>query len=420
MRVWRSLSLLALLGASNSLFAQIDPLGINQESDRYGRYASIAITQSGFPLIAYEGLFGSSGLMITLCEDDACEVATNRLVDPRGSANAAGLYSRILIPQSSKPVIVHTRLSANGVRVVNCASSNCLQAMGASDTLTSVGTTGYVPGAMDAALGADGFPVISVFYQDAGTPQGLWIVKCSDLACSGPIVETRINAARPESGRVNSIEVGSDGFPIVAFQDRTSVGSNGNVVVMKCNDPACAGLDESFSEIAPYSSSDRALDLKVRDDGLPVVAFPSIQSQFLVALCNDPACQGGDEEINAVSVQAAVGFSVAMDLSAEGFPLLAVHGSSSSTGSAQLYACNDAACSGGDERTLAVIDSQDSDVSFGRYLGISSGLDGLPLLLYSRVENLGANQFARSLRLLDCYLIDCVPMFSDDFETTVF
>ncbi|MGB0134290.1 hypothetical protein, partial [Dokdonella sp.] len=124
--------------------------------------------------------------------------------------------------------------------------------------------------------------------------------------------------------------------------------------------------------------------------------------------------------INGVSTQAAAGFSVALNLSVEGFPILGVHGSPSTVGNAQLFACNDAACSGGDERTLAVIDSPDPDIKFGRYLGLATGQDGLPLFLYIREQRITSSQFARSLRLLDCYLIDCVSLFRDDFETTVF
>lgn len=407
-----------LLFVANAAVAQVDPLGINPDSDEYGRYASIG-TIAGDPIIAYEDRDGTGGMTVTYCNTPACRFPDSRLLDPEGTANSAGVFATLLTPSDGLPVIVHAKLGGGSpIRVAKCSNSLCSPVMGAPPTtLVDVGSTGFSPTGVSAAVGSDNFPIISASLQDGGSHQGLWIIKCSDPFCMGTVMETQIDPARLESGRLSVIAIGADDLPIVAYQDRTSTGSNGNLMLLKCNDPACLGGDESFSELAPLSGfTDRPIDLAIGPGGNPVIAFATEVGGLGVIACNDPACVGDDESFNVVTTQGVVGFAVALAMNTLGHPTLAAHGFGSSDGSLQVIACNDTACAGDNEKTLEFFSDADPSIRLGRYVDITHAGNDIFSLVYMRREQISSSQFNRSLRALACTLEGCGVILQDGFE----
>ena len=136
------------------------------------------------------------------------------------------------------------------------------------------------------ALGADGFPVIS--YRD-GTAGALKVAKCNDDACAGGD-ETIMMVDDPANdvGWFTSIALGTDGFPVISYQD-FSVRA---LKVLKCNDPACAGggetittVDDPANDVGSYTS------IAIGTDGFPVISYQDATAGALKVLkCKNPSC----------------------------------------------------------------------------------------------------------------------------------
>lgn len=393
--------------------ADPDPLGINPNSERYYRYPSIAFNADGLPVIAYED--AQLGATVTACENDSCQLASSRVVDPEGSANTAGTYSRLLIPVDDRPFIVHARQgSGGGLRAVKCELADCISGM-IGDQIVGLGGASFSPVDIDATLGSDGLPVISVFQQSNLLITGLWVIRCEDDSCSSNTA-VPIEAAGPLSGRTSSIAIGSTGFPLIAYRDRETSTSNGTLMLMACNDPACEGGDESFNAFGNLGgSTDRTVDLTVNDQGFPVITFVNPDNDLTVVTCNDPICAGNDEQVHMISMPTSAGFAMAMQLAADGTPIIATHGFDTVDESLLVVDCNDALCADDDEAIFTVFDSADPDIEFGRYLDMAIGADGLPAIVYSR-EDEAPMANVDSLRLVRCPVDDCVSVFADGFE----
>ena len=72
--------------------------------------------------------------------------------------------------------------------------------------------------------------------------------------------------------------------------------------VASCNDPACAGEDETLSTVDPGGIFAESTSLAIGLDGNPVISYGyGVTSRGLkVARCNDPACAGDDETLSIV------------------------------------------------------------------------------------------------------------------------
>jgi len=169
------------------------------------------------------------------------------------------------------------------------------------------------------AIGTDGFPVIS--YQD-GTTGALKVAKCNDAACAGgdetiTTVDDPINTV----GLFTSLAIGTDGFPVISYQDATA----GALKVAWCNDEACAGGEETITTIDdPTNTVGRYTSLAIGTDGLPVISYQDSSAGTLrVAKCNDPACAGGDETITTVDdPSGSVGHYTSLAIGTDGFPVI--------------------------------------------------------------------------------------------------
>lgn len=395
-----------------------DPQGLNPESASHGRYVSVGFAVTGDPLIAFQDQSPAAGMSVTHCEDLTCVSRATRLLDPRGSSNGAGFFSRINVAPDGRPVIVHISLGVGGgLRVYRCEVSNCGPSMGPPDSTTALAVAGLSPASADAAIGSDNLPVISTFLQSGAIGQGLWILKCEDPACASGLTATQVEPMRGESGRLSAVAVGSDGLPVVAFQDRTSVGSNGNLAVMKCNDPACEGQNESIVALEPLGGFvDRPIDLTLNSEGHPVIAFAGPSGFLRVITCNDPACAGGDEASNEIITESAIGFAVAVALDTVGRPVIAAHGFSSTRRSLEVINCNDTLCAGDDELTTARVFPESPEVTYGRYLDLVVASSGEPFLAYTREERISSSTVVTSARTANCVSAACIDLFKDGFE----
>ena len=124
-------------------------------------------------------------------------------------------------------------------------------------------------------------------------------------------------------GRYTSLAIGTDGLPVISYHDLA-----GNLKVAKCNDAACAGVDETITTVDdPSNFVGRYTSLAIGADGLPVISYYDDTAQSLqVAKCNDAACAGGDQTITAVDDSFdVVGWDTSLAIGADGLPVISYH-----------------------------------------------------------------------------------------------
>lgn len=140
------------------------------------------------------------------------------------------------------------------------------------------------------ALNADGHPTLSFHNDDSFEAS---ILRCDDPLCEGD-TPAAVGLLRDVLGE-SEIAVGPSGNPTVVSEDL------GAVRLLHCNDPACAGFDESMA----FPAIDEMeigfdLGLGLDTDGNPTIAYPSSafvspDAGLVVVRCDDPECAlGGD------------------------------------------------------------------------------------------------------------------------------
>jgi hypothetical protein len=342
-------------------------------ADPLGGQSSIAIGADGNPVIAYHDIVGQA-LKVARCTSVLCTATSVTVVD---DANDTGWYPSLAIGLDGLPVISYYDRTLGVLKVAKCNDGACRFG---DEILAVVDDTADCGQFSALAIGDDGLPVIS--YHDA-TNQALRVAKCNDAACTGgDETITTINDEDP-GGLHTAIAIGADGFPVISYQQSTGPGTT-TVRVAKCNDPACAGADETISIIeSTFIPMFESTAIVVSGDGLPRMAFyDSLEAAVKVARCNDAACSGGDESSQTVAIILQSSGQIGLALGADGFPVV-------SFAALRVARCNDADCAGGDE-TVTVVDS----LAEGGNSAIAVGSDGLPVISYAldelRVTHCGA------------------------------
>lgn len=216
--------------------------------------SSMAIGADGNPVVAYYD-FVLDTLRLAACQNVDCSgVEDLRTIDdPSGDV---GQYASMVIDPSGRPVIAYFDNSSDSLR-----PAACLEADGANVSIMTVhDAAGRSIGEfVDLALGADGFPVMAY----ADLPTGiLTVAKCLDATCSAsPTIHAVEGAPGGASvGRYTSIAIGTDGNPIISYQDF----GNQALKVAKCVDNACAApatistLDTRDEDAGAYTGDCRS------------------------------------------------------------------------------------------------------------------------------------------------------------------
>ena len=228
------------------------------------------------------------------------------------------------------------------------------------------------------AIGNDGLPVISI---NSASFESLGVVKCNDLACLGG--DDSLYGIEPpwaRAGEYNSIAIGADGFPVISYYDTEL----GNLKVAKCYDTACLGIDESITFVDDHANDvGQYTSIAIGTDGFPVISYYDADSGNLkVAKCNDAACAGANETITTVDNSAnAVGSYTSLAIGTDGFPVISYYDATGDD--LRVAKCNDAACAGANE-TISVVDASGN---VGSYTSLAIGADGFPVISYFDLTN---------------------------------
>lgn len=328
-----------------------------------GRANSIAVGEDGKPVIAYlqsDFYTDITSLKVAKCNDIRCTEAAFSFVDV-GSGSAF-----IAIGQDGMPIVSYGR--DGGLLIAKCNDHFC---SGADESISIVDNLGR---AGSLAIGMDGLPVIS--YNGISNDEGRLIVaKCNDPACSGGDESiTVINDFEDSTGHAPSVAIGTDGFPVISYQRIIGAFVPSIIKVAKCNDIACAGGDEIISVVHNNGNwMSTSTSIAIGTDGAPLIAYAGTNGSINLVKCNDAACSGGDESKVVIE---ATGFmaSAYLTIGQDGFPVISYE--DYGVGALKVAKCGDAACLG--ETAIAIVDDEHRYES----TSIALGEDGLPLISY--------------------------------------
>jgi len=263
-----------------------------------GWYTSLAIGTDGLPVISYQHASAAT-LWVAKCNDPACDPVVNgpettNIIDP--FIGDLGFYTSLAIGADGFPVISYQDATAQSLKVAKCDDAACA---GFNETVTTVDDPpGNAVGEFTSlAIGADGYPVISYWDGTAGT---LKVAKCDDAACTGG-GETITTVDDPPTNTVGthtSIAIGADGYPVIGYRDETA----SSLKVARCGDAACAEGGETITTVDdPANQVGFFISIAIGADGYPVIShFDATAGTLRVVKCNDAACAGGDETITTV------------------------------------------------------------------------------------------------------------------------
>lgn len=350
-----------------------------------GIYNAIAIGADGSPSIAYQDLTAGS-VKFVHCDEPACAGGDEHRVVVDDPANVVGREISLAVPADGRPVLCYVDSTAWILYVAKCSNPSC---DGAS--MQAVDMIGTFVLDCSIAIGTDGYPVIA--YADDSASRGLKVAKCNDAACSGgDETVTRIDAGYLGWGV--ALEIGDDGYPVIAYVDQNSH----RLRVAKCNDPACSGGDETITYGVDYAGevAPNFVELVLADDGSPVIAYTDdLFNMVQLVFCNDPACAGDNETYASFGGgDQDVGEGLALALGVDGLPVVAAYDGTADA--LVVVKCTQTGCAAG---TMTTVDDPPG-VDVGRYPALAIGADGLPVIAYRDATN-------HALKVVKCLNASC-------------
>jgi hypothetical protein len=278
-----------------------------------GEYTSLLFGADGFPVIAYYDRTEKKPRLID-CADAACSSRTNNLIYS-ATGNDIGQFVRLALPADGRPIAAYYDVTTPRLTVSRCSIADC--------SITNMNTryiadTPNVGEHLSIALNSNGNPVIA--YYAAATSTSLKLAVCENPQCTslvGTNAATIDNSANV--GQYTSIQMGADGYPIIAYYDATF----GDLRVMDCNDQLCASetatVVDSIGNVGRYTSM-------VLRNGLPVIAYQDVTNGDLkLAECADTSCQSRTVRTidDSGTFEAPTGLYTSLAIRPDGTPVIA-------------------------------------------------------------------------------------------------
>jgi len=323
-----------------------------------GQYNSITIGTDGYPVISYyDATLGN--LKVAKCGNATCSVRnTITTIDSGGDV---GQYTSIAIGADGFPVISFYDVTNANLKVAKCGNAAC----SSGNSIAIVDSTGDVGKYNSIAIGTDGFPVIA--YKDATNNITLKAAKCGNAACTAgntfTVIDAPVHSWHTENA--TSIAIGIDAKPVISYN---IVSNNGAILEMRvaiCGNAACSS-GNTIKTISAWKYYCKANSIVIGPDGTPVIVFANesgdAENGIFVANCSDTSCT--NVTTNYISYDTSPSLSIT--IGADGFPVI-------NFGPA-IAKCLDRSCS--QFRTI-VVESVPTD-----YSAVTIGTDGLPVISY--------------------------------------
>ncbi len=291
-------------------------------------FPSLVLDSAGNPVISYYQPFDGD-LKVAHCNDPNC-AGNNESIVAIDTVGDVGLFSSLMLDSAGNPVISYYDGANGDLKLVHCNDPNCA---GNNESIVAVDTAGNVGLDTSLALDSQGFPVVSYFDFTNGA---LKLVHCNDANCAGN--NESIVTVDGGSGSSNSLALDSVGNPVISYYD----GANVDLKVAHCNDPNCVGNNESIIAVDTTGDVGKSSSLALDSAGHPVISYlDSTNNAIKVAHCNDPNCAGNNESIEVVDTN-HVDFHSSFTLDSQGHPVLSYY--ESVDGDLKLAHCDDANC----------------------------------------------------------------------------
>jgi len=348
-------------------------------------YAGIVL-----PMITLAGDVTITGDMICPGCVDSADIADGATIkaipqNPRSNTITSvdftdtGFYSSITIGTDGLPIISYYDGSF-GDQNLNVAHCNNL-ACSIASTKTAIDSTDIVGKYTSITIGTDGLPIIS-YYDD--THDDLKVAHCDNVTCTSATTNTLDST--DEVGRFTSITIGTDGLPIISYHDDT----NSDLKVAHCNDVTCTGA--AITTIDSGGFVGRGTSITIGTDGLPIISYSEFGSGTLkVAHCNDVTCTGA--VATTIDSDGFVGQYTSITIGTDGLPIISYYDNTNAD--LKVVHCNIVICNTGTVKTTI-----DSAGSVGRFISITIGTDGLPIISYGDDTN-------RDLKVAHCNDVTC-------------
>jgi hypothetical protein len=204
-----------------------------------GYYTSIAIGPDGYPIISYMD-WNSGSLKVAKCLDASCAGAPTITTLENGTDTSNGRYTSIAIGTDGFPVINYTDYTAGSLKVAKCLNISCAGVP--TITTLETGTASSNGRFASLVIGIDDYPVISYSDYISGS---LKVAKCLNASCAGVPTITTVDVGTASSNGWNSLAIGADGYPVISYYDENA----GLLKVAKCYNGSCSSgtVDANFT-----------------------------------------------------------------------------------------------------------------------------------------------------------------------------
>ena len=235
-----------------------------------------------------------------------------------------------MLDGSGFPVISYVNVSNGHLRVLHCNDVNCA---GADDSVTSPDTSGTVDRDTSIALDAAGNPVVA-FYD--ATNAKLKILHCNDPNCAPGGDSITVPDTTALVGNHASMALDAAGNPVVSYYND----STDDLRILHCNDPNCAGGNESITDADTTGDVGQYTSLALDAAGRPIVSYSDVTNDDLRLLyCDDPNCAPGGNVVSPHPTPSgtAAASSTSLTLDPLDRPIVAFHQPAGSPQKLRVY-----------------------------------------------------------------------------------
>jgi hypothetical protein len=249
-----------------------------------------------------------------------------------------------------------------------------------SGNATSTIDTSAIPQGHSITIGTNGFPIIA--YQES--LQNLLVAKCNDLACSAPTISTVVSGNVGSGTSTISIAIGTDGRPFITYQD----GPTGELRLAICGNASCSSGNSTTTIDTIGFGSGASNSIAIAPEGIPVISYyHTTAGELRFATCGTV----GTGQVPCIdsSVSTSIldgsgdrdaGQFNSLAVGADGIPVISYY--DVTNGNLNVAQCFNSTCGG-----FAATTSPDTGGDVGQYTSIAIGTDGLPIISYYDVTN---------------------------------
>lgn len=341
----------------------------------------------------YVGGLTVVAVLLLLAPTSAKTTGTHSIVSP-DTDGEVGTSTSLALDASGHPVIAYYDTTNQDLKLLHCGDPNCAS----GNSVTSPDTQGNVGQFASLALDTAGYPVVS--YRDSDN-EDLKLLHCNDPNCAGGDESITSPDSEGVVGTFSSLVLDAQGFPVVTYRNAPDP----DLKLMHCNDANCAGDDESIEFPDTLGAVGSYTSIELDALGNPVVSYRDSTNHTLRVLhCDDPNCSGENESISTPDTSGDVGFWTSMALDSEGHPVVSYYDRTNT--SLKLLRCLDPDCA-----SESSIVSPDTDGNVGGWSSLA--LDGAKRPVVSYFDGITGD-----LKVLRCGNQSCSANNSITFVDT--